>query len=178
MATTTGGNADTGGREFERITGLEATHQIQDAVANFPQMQGTGASGADERHESKALVGKTAVPERLANKTSFKQWSRRCKLVAGAKHERFKVFEWAEGDAIRAAPLRQPAQEHRGKNGSALHCRQYSRGKCGGDSSKGSTRRRRLQNLNLMSKILKPPEGKTEHNSFFTDSWGKGTATR
>lgn len=43
------------------------------------------------------LVGrKHVVPERLTNKTSFKQWRRRYKMAAGAKDDRLKtLLVWA-----------------------------------------------------------------------------------
>lgn len=48
-------------------------------------------------HGSNSLVGKNVVPECLTDETGFKQRSRRCKLVAGAKDDRFKALvEWGE----------------------------------------------------------------------------------
>lgn len=90
--------ADAGDREPERVSGLEQTsRQLQEAVSVMAQRQGIGASGAGERIDTNALVGKNVVPEGLTNRSSFKQWSRRYKLVAGAKDERFKVLlEWAQ----------------------------------------------------------------------------------
>lgn len=90
--------ADASGRESERVTGLEGiTRQIEEALAGLAQRQGSGAAPGGERHKSHSLVGKSMVPEGLAHRTSFKQWSRRYKLVAGAKDERFKMLpEWVE----------------------------------------------------------------------------------
>lgn len=44
------------------------------------------------------------MPEGLTNWANFKQWSRRYKLVAGAKDERFKLLEWAEAHET-SAPI-------------------------------------------------------------------------
>lgn len=69
---------------------------MQNAVQGLAQRQGAGAHGTDTI--SNSLVGKNVVPDGITNKTTgFKQWSRRYKLVAGAKDDRFKsLLEWAE----------------------------------------------------------------------------------
>lgn len=81
---------------------------------------------------------KSVAPEGFANKTSLKQWSRRCRLVAGAKDDRFKtVLEWAEaweptattvaqkrqhskGNAARAALVREHVRKHRSRKPTPL----------------------------------------------------------
>lgn len=90
-------------RDTRRVSNLEqSTRQIQKAVTNLVQRQGIGASNGD-RYESNSAVGKKIVPEGLADKTNFKQRSRRYRLVAGAKDEKFKVhLEWAEAHENRA----------------------------------------------------------------------------
>lgn len=88
---------ETGGHEMRHQL-EQATRHIQEAVANLAQRQGTGALGGSERYESSSVVGKNVVPEGVAKKASFKQWSRRYVLVAGGKDVRLKVFlEWAGG---------------------------------------------------------------------------------
>lgn len=84
--------ADTRGRSSMRVGGLEKTTcKIQEAVAGLAQWQGTGANHCGEREESNPLVGKHVVPEGLTSTTTFKQWSRRYKLLAGAQDERTRV---------------------------------------------------------------------------------------
>lgn len=56
--------ADAGGRESDRVTGLEGTtRQIQAAVPGLTHRQGSGAAPSGERYESNSLVGKNVVPE-------------------------------------------------------------------------------------------------------------------
>lgn len=84
--------ADAGGRESERVTGLEGPRrQIQEAVTGLAQRQGSGAPPGGERRESGAFVGKNVVLEGFANRTSFKQWSRRYTSAGGAKVDRVQT---------------------------------------------------------------------------------------
>lgn len=55
--------------------------------------QAAGGGGAGARLDSSAVVGKNMVSEGLAHRSSLKHWSRRYKLVAGARDERFKVLQ-------------------------------------------------------------------------------------
>lgn len=89
--------ADAGNREPERVTVLgQMSRLLQAADWAMVQRHGNGARGAGERPESNALVGKNVLPERRTNKTNFKQWGRRYKLVGGAKDEVKVLAEWAE----------------------------------------------------------------------------------
>lgn len=85
--------ADAGGREAERACGLEqAACRVQETVAYLAQRQGTRAGSTGDRHESNPDVRDNLTPEALTSKMGFKQWGRRCKLVAAAKDERFEVL--------------------------------------------------------------------------------------
>lgn len=77
---------------------------MQQTVQDFAQRPGAGARPPDAHQESKSFIGNNMAPEGLTNKTGFKQWSRRYKLVAGGEDERFKVLlEWAEARETNAA---------------------------------------------------------------------------
>lgn len=88
--------ADSGGRKSQRVAGLAlTTRQLQDAVAGLAHRHRAGAGSASEHQESNSLVLKRKVQEGPTHKVGIKQESRRCKLVAGAEDERFKVLlEW------------------------------------------------------------------------------------
>lgn len=80
--------ADAGEGEAEKALGLEqATRQLHNTIAGMAHWQVTGAGPAGERSESNSIVVKIVVPEGLTNRTSFKQWNRRYKLVARSKDD-------------------------------------------------------------------------------------------
>lgn len=173
--------AGAGGTEAERVGGVEqTTRQLQGAVQGVVQRQGTGVNNAES--VSNLLVGKSAVPEGFPSKSSFKQWSPRYKLVAGARDERFNtLMEWVETRDL-AAPTVDPATSNTpgvdrfGQHvfASLLHPRQHARGE------RLEAWRRLVQrfdsgsahaHLNLMSRILKLPKGKANSISFVTEKW-------
>lgn len=76
-----------GGRDSVWVGSLgQTTCRIQDVA----QVMGPGANSGGQRAQPNLSVGKKFCSESLTNKTRFKQWGRRCKLVAGAKNDRFK----------------------------------------------------------------------------------------
>lgn len=100
---------DSSGRQDDRVSGFgRATQSVQSLVLSTAQ-QAIAASTIGDRVESNSLVGKNMAPEWSTNKVSFKQWSRRYKLVAGTKDKRFKT-RWAE--ARQSTPLHSKRQQH------------------------------------------------------------------
>lgn len=183
--------AHTGGCESERVTWLEnTTRQIQTTVAGLAQRHKSGAGPGGERHESNSLVGKKVVPERITNRTSLKQWTRRYKVVAVAKDERLKVLlQWAaradraddivpySSGVLGVATLAQHIYA------SLLMCTEAGREAHSivdnTPAENGVEAWRRLvqtfdptlahANPNLLSEILKPPTGKTDNMSFLVE---------
>lgn len=79
--------AKAGRSEVERVAGWgRTTHQFQGVVHGLTQRQGTGVNSAEMA--SNALVGREVAPEGLGNEKSFRHWSRRSRLVSGAKDDR------------------------------------------------------------------------------------------
>lgn len=68
------------------------------------------------------MVGDSVVPDIVTNKTSFKHWSRRYKLVAGAPGERFNVFVgWAQAREASAPTIVPETSKVEGARGIAQH---------------------------------------------------------
>lgn len=71
-------SVDPGGRESERVCGLEpTTRSMQEAVQNLAQRQGAGASSPTDFFGFNSFVDKNVEPDGLASKTGLKQCSRR-----------------------------------------------------------------------------------------------------